>query len=136
MANTLKDKLASRIPKLRKERTKILKEHGTQVISQVTIAQAFGGMRGVKGMICDTSVVEPDKGLIIRGKPILKIQDRLPEEIFWLLITGDLPDADELKGFQKELRDANEVPGYVWKVLKAMPKSSHPIADVPPAGSW
>lgn len=128
MANTLKDKLASRIPKLRKERTKILKEHGTQIISQVTIAQAFGGMRGVKGMICDTSVVEPDKGLIIRGKPILKIKDRLPEEIFWLLITGDLPTAEELKGLQKEMKAAGDVPPYIWKVIKAMPKSSHPMA--------
>jgi citrate synthase len=128
MAKTLKEKLASKIPKLRKERTAILKEHGDLTISQVSVAQAFGGMRGVKGMICDTSVVEPDKGLIIRGKPIMNLKDRLPEEIFWLLITGELPDADELKGFQKEMKDAGEVPAYIWKVIKAMPKSSHPMA--------
>lgn len=128
MAKTLKEKLAGIIPKLREERTAILKEHGAKVISEVTIAQAFGGMRGVKGMICDTSVVEPDQGLIIRGKPILKIQDKLPEEIFWLLITGDLPSADELALFQKELKSYGEVPKYVWKVLKAMPKTSHPMA--------
>jgi citrate synthase len=79
-------------------------------------------------MVCDTSVVEPDKGLIIRGMPILKLKDKLPEEIFWLLITGELPSADELAGFQKELKKHGEVPNYVWKVLKAMPKSSHPMA--------
>lgn len=128
MAKTLKEKLAGIIPKLREERAAILKEHGTKVISEVTVAQAFGGMRGVKGMICDTSVVEPDQGLIIRGMPILKIQDKLPEEIFWLLITGDLPSADELATFQKELKSHGEVPNYVWKVLKAMPKTSHPMA--------
>jgi len=128
MAKTLQEKLAGLIPKLREERTAILKGHGAKVISDVTIAQAFGGMRGVKGMICDTSVVEPDQGLIIRGKPILKIQDKLPEEIFWLLITGDLPTADELELFQKELKAHGEVPNYIWKVLKAMPKTSHPMA--------
>ncbi|UCE23203.1 MAG: citrate (Si)-synthase [Candidatus Zixiibacteriota bacterium] len=128
MAKTLKEKLAGLIPKLREERTAILKGHGDKVISEVSVAQAFGGMRGVKGMICDTSVVEPDKGLIIRGKPILDIQDKLPEEIFWLLITGDLPSADELALFQKELKDRGEVPKYIWKVLKAMPKTSHPMA--------
>ncbi|HQL25000.1 MAG TPA: citrate (Si)-synthase, partial [candidate division Zixibacteria bacterium] len=54
--------------------------------------------------------------------------DRLPEEIFWLLCTGNLPTADELKGLQKELRAAAEIPPYVLKVLKAMPKTSHPMA--------
>ncbi|MBD3402118.1 citrate (Si)-synthase [candidate division GN15 bacterium] len=128
MAKTLKEKLADQIPKLREERTKLVKGHGDHVISQVSVAQAIGGMRGVKGMVCDTSVVEPDKGLIIRGRSILDLKDRLPEEIFWLLLLGELPTADELKGFQKQLKEYGEVPKYVWKVLKAMPKSSHPMA--------
>jgi len=128
MAKTLKEKMAGIIPKIREERKELLTQYGDKVISEVTVAQAFGGMRGVKGMICDTSVVEPDKGLIIRGKPIMDIKDRYPEEIFWLLITGSLPSADELKEFQKELKTHSEVPKYVWKVLKAMPKSSHPMA--------
>ena len=128
MAMTLKEKLADLIPKLRDERKALMTEHRDSVISQVTVAQAIGGMRGVKGMVCDTSVVEPDKGLIIRGLPIMKIKDKLPEEVFWLLITGDLPSADELQLFQKELKEHSEVPNYVWKVLKAMPKTSHPMA--------
>jgi citrate synthase len=110
MAKTLHDTLAAKIPRLRKERKTILTDYGKKQISDVTINQAFGGMRGVKGMICDTSVVEPDKGLIIRGKPLLKLKNRLPEEIFWLLITGNLPKADELKLFQKQLRKYGEVP--------------------------
>ena len=128
MAKTLKETLGDLIPKWREERVKLLKEHGDTKISDVTIAQAIGGMRGVKGMVCDTSVVEPDKGLIIRGIPLGKLTDKLPEEIFWLLCTGKLPTADELKGFQKELRKYSEVPKYVYKVLKAMPKNSHPMA--------
>jgi len=128
MAKTLKEKLGDLIPKLREERTSLAKNHGELKISEVTVAQALGGMRGVKGLVCDTSVVEPDQGLIIRGKPIMKIKDRLPEEIFWLLITGDFPTPDELAGLQKELKANGDVPAYVWKVLKAMPKTSHPMA--------
>jgi citrate synthase len=128
MAKTLNQKLKSLIPKLREERKKLAMSSGDVKISEVSVAQAIGGMRGVKGMVCDTSVVEPDKGLIIRGKPVLKLKDRLPEEIFWLLITGSMPTADELAGFQKQLNEHSEVPNYVWKVLKAMPKSSHPMA--------
>ncbi len=125
---TLHDTLEAIIPKLREEKKAILKKVGDKKISDVTVAQAFGGMRGIKGMICDTSVVEPDQGLIIRGYPLLKLKKRLPEEIFWLLITGKLPNKNELALFQKQLNEHNKVPAYVWKVLKAMPKGSHPMA--------
>ncbi len=128
MAKTLKETLAAQIPKLREERVTLMKQHGDHQISTVSVAQAIGGMRGIKGMVCDTSVVEPDQGLIIRGRPIMDITDKIPEEIFWLLITGNFPTADELKLFQKELKSYGEVPNYVWKVLKAMPKTSHPMA--------
>ncbi len=123
----LKDKLAAQIPGIRADLKELGKNYGDVKISDVSVAQAYGGMRGVKGMICDTSVVEPDKGLIIRGIPILEIKDKLPEEIFWLLITGELPSEAELKSLQDEFRAAGKVPDYVWKVLEAMPKDSHPM---------
>ena len=81
---TLQEVLAQKIPAYREEVQNVVKKHGDQKISDVTIAQAYGGMRGVKGMICDTSVVEPDKGLIIRGRPLLEIKHLWPEEIFFL----------------------------------------------------
>jgi citrate synthase len=123
----LKEKLASQIPALRTQMQALVKEHGNKVVSEVTIGQAFGGMRGVKGMICDTSVVDPDTGLVIRGIPIGKLASRLPEEIFYLLCTGELPDAESLAALQDELRQRAEVPAYVWDVLKAMPDGSHPM---------
>ena len=124
---TLKEKLASQIPGLRDGAHQLVKEHGSKSISEVTVAQAFGGMRGVKGLVCDTSVVSPDTGLVIRGKPIGEIADRLPEEIFWLLLTGELPDAGSLKELQADLIKRSEVPAYVWDVLRAMPADSHPM---------
>ena len=94
---TLQNKLAKMIPPLRDELKVIGKKYGAKKISDVTVAQAYGGMRGVKCMICDTSVVYPDKGLVIRGIPIMELRDRLPEEIFYLLCTGELPDKSGLK---------------------------------------
>ncbi len=124
---TLKEKLASQIPGLRDEVRRLVKENGSKSISEVTVTQAFGGMRGVKGLVCDTSVVAPDKGLVIRGNPIGEIANRLPEEIFYLLLTGEPPDAAALKSLQADLRERAEVPSYVWGVLKAMPADSHPM---------
>jgi citrate synthase len=112
---------------MREEVKKLLADHGSHVISEVTITQAYGGMRGVKGMICDTSVVEPDKGLIIRGRPLLEIKHLWPEEIFYLLLTGEEPDATAKASLQQEYDKRATVPDYVWDVLYAMPEDSHPM---------
>jgi len=123
----LKERLAQQIPALREELRGLSKEHGNTIISEVTVGQAFGGMRGVKGMICDTSVVDADTGLVIRGIPIGDLAGRLPEEIFYLLCTGELPDKPALDLLQADLRKRAQVPSYVWKVLEAMPEDSHPM---------
>lgn len=119
--------LSNRIPAWRDEVKKIQKEHGAKVISQVTIEQAYGGMRGVKSLVCDTSEVPPDKGLIVRGRPIGEFTENTAEDIMWLLLTGDLPTKEETIDLQKELRSRAKVPEYVWAVMKAMPADSHPM---------
>jgi citrate synthase len=126
--STLIETLTKRIPEWRDEARQILSEKGENVISNVTAAQAYGGMRGIKALVCDTSAVSPDSGLIIRGRPLLEITDILPEEVFFLLLTGDMPDEDALSDLQKQLTEHSEVPGYVWDVLNAMPDDSHPMA--------
>ena len=125
--STLKETLAAQIPALRRETRELIDQYGDKVISEVTVAQAFGGMRGVRCMVCDTSVVDPDLGLIVRGRPISELADRLPEEIFFLLCTGELPDRDALRGLQADLQNRAQVPNYVWRVLRALPKDTHPM---------
>lgn len=123
----LHDKLEGQIPALREELHALAKEQGSAVVSEVTVSQVLGGLRGVKGLWCDTSVVDADQGLIVRGIPIAKLAGRLPEEVFYLLLTGDLPGAEELASLRNDLRRRAQVPGYVWDVLKAMPEDSHPM---------
>jgi citrate synthase len=123
----LQNRLGELIPKWRQETRNLVKKHGARKISDVTVLQAYGGMRGVKGMVCDTSEVPPDKGLLIRGTPIGKLADKTPEDIFYMLCTGELPNARDRKALAKDLADRAKVPGYVWKVLEAMPSNSHPM---------
>jgi citrate synthase len=123
----LKDKLASQVQNLRDRVRNLAKENGKKAVSEVTVEQVLGGMRGVRSLICDTSEVALDKGLIIRGIPILQLTEKLPEEIFWLLLTGELPNQKELKELQDELNKRSEVPGYMWDLLKAFPPDAHPM---------
>jgi citrate synthase len=125
---TLQDILMEKLPAYRERTQKLIKDHGDEVISQVTVKQAFGGMRGVKGMVCDTSVVNPDEGLSVRGHPLLDIGHLWPEEMFFLLLTGEMPDDDAKAALQSELDRRSQVPDYVWKAITAMPKDTCPMA--------
>jgi citrate synthase len=124
----LQARLAQLVPALRDTVKKLTKGSGAVKIADCTIEQAFGGMRGVKALVCDTSEVPPDKGLIIRGIPVAQLTGQLPEETLWLLLTGEQPDAGQLADLQADLRARARVPEYVWAVLGAMPADSHPMA--------
>ena len=78
----LQEQLSSKIPKWQEDLKLVLNEKGDKVISDVTVSQAVKGMRGVKSLICDTSTVSADKGLIIRGNSILDITGILPKRYF------------------------------------------------------
>ncbi len=122
------EKLSEKIDEWRHEAKVLLEKGNSKILSEVTVAQAYGGMRGVRSLICDTSRVPQDEGLIIRGIHLNKLVDKTPEEIYFLLLTGDLPSNEELKLFSAELKKRKNVPSYVWDVLKSMPKDSHPMA--------
>ena len=123
----LLEKLEEKIPNWRDDVRSLLSDSGSSVISEVTLKQAYGGMRGVKGLVCETSSVSADTGLIIRGKPLLDIIEILPEEVLYLLLTGDLPDNASLKELQSNLQEHAVVPDYIWTIMESMPKDSHPM---------
>jgi citrate synthase len=125
---SIKEALGAMIPGMQEEIKDLVKNHGSEVVSEVTIKQVYGGMRGVKALVCDTSTVDPYDGLIIRGIPLAQVTERLPEEIFYLLCTGDLPADEDVEDLKGEFQKRSELPGFVIDVLKALPKSAHPMA--------
>ena len=125
--NLLKKEVLRQIPKVQEEIKSLISEKGSEKISDVNVSQAYSGLRGIKAFVCDTSSVSADKGLIIRGIPLLEITHISPEEVFFLLLTSRLPDEKELEDLKKGFSEHVKVPDYVWDVLSAMPKNSHPM---------
>ena len=125
--NLLKNELKNQIPIVQDEIKQLIKEKGDEKISDVSVAQAYSGLRGIKAFVCDTSSVSAEKGLIIRGIPLLEITHILPEEVFFLLLTGKLPDSRELNDLKDEFSAHLNVPDYVWNVLDEMPDDAHPM---------
>ncbi len=121
-------KLQVLLPELRNERTSLLKDHGDTKISSVAVEQVLGGMRAVPALLCETSSVSPDEGLRIRNIPILELTSYLPEDIFFLLCTGSLPNDAEREELRYAFAAHAKLPDYLWNVLAAMPSDSHPMA--------
>ena len=124
---SLKNEIKNQIPILQDEIKQLISDKGDQKISEVTVSQAYSGLRGIKAFVCDTSSVSADKGLIIRGIPLLDITHIMPEEVFYLLLTGKLPNELELKELQGVFINHLEVPDYVWNILGEMPEDAHPM---------
>lgn len=121
------EKVGSRIESLNSELQQLFETNPNAVVGEISFKQLLGGMRGMKSLICNTSYVDPYKGLYVSGMQIPEFEDRSPEEIFYLLTTGQLPNATQLQELQGELAANAEVPGYVWDIVRAAPKSIHPM---------
>ncbi len=138
MAN-LKEKFASKMVPMRERIQKVLKEHGEMKISDVTIAQAYGGARSVKCMVWETSALDPMEGIRFRGYTIPELQQKLPkapggeepipEGIFHLLLTGDMPTYQDTVEITEEWRKRSALPKYLIDVLKAIPADTHPMTQ-------
>ena len=134
----LKAKLKEKIDAHRPRTTKLLKEHGDKKISDVTVAQAIGGIRGVKCLVTDISYLDPNEGIRFRGRTIPETLEALPkvkdgdmpyvEGFLFYLLTGDIPTEEETQEMVAEFKKRSKTPEYVFDMLKALPKDSHPMA--------
>lgn len=137
MMSTLKNTLKQKVEAARPRTTRLVKEFGKVVIDQVTIDQAIGGARDVSCLVTDISYLDPQEGIRFRGKTIPETFAALPKapgseyptvEAFWyFLLTGDIPTQDQVDEVIAEWKSRQNVPAYVFDVIRALPKESHPM---------
>jgi len=135
--STLKDTLYKKIEEHRPRTAKLLKEFGDTKISEVTIAQAIGGARGVRCLVTDISYLDPEEGIRFRGRTIPETFEVLPKvpgsdypfvEGFWYyLLTSDVPTMKQAEEVVADFKERRDMPQYVMDVLRAMPGDTHPM---------
>uniref|UniRef100_A0A0N5AMZ0 Citrate synthase n=1 Tax=Syphacia muris TaxID=451379 RepID=A0A0N5AMZ0_9BILA len=135
----LKDVLARKIPQHNKEILEFRKKHGKTVIQNVSIDMIYGGMRTLKSMVTETSVLDPEEGIRFRGYSIPECQkllphapggeEPLPEGIWWLLCTGDIPNEKQVSTISKEWVERAAIPEHVDRMLSNFPSNLHPMAQ-------
>lgn len=133
----LKERLTSKLPAERERYRRLVKEYGNVKVDEITIAQLAGGMRGIKCLLTDISYLDPYEGIRFRGYTIPEVLEKLPKRdgaeiplvggFYYLLLTGDLPTMEEAEGVEAEWKARGEVPGYVYDVLRAQPRDTHPM---------
>ncbi len=117
----------------------LLKANGNLVIDQVKIEQLHGGMRGIKLMLWETSSLDSIEGIRFRGYNIPELKEKLPringakepipEGLFWLMLTGELPTVEQLKWVSEDWSKRSDVPLHVFKVLDSLDNSIHPMTQ-------
>ncbi|KOB75953.1 Citrate synthase [Operophtera brumata] len=135
----LKSILQEKIPKEQERIREFRKKHGSTKVGEVTVDMMYSGMRGIKGLVWETSVLDPDEGIRFRGLSIPECQAQLPkakggqepipEGLFWLLVTGDVPTDAQAKSLSKEWAQRAELPSHVVTMLNNMPSKLHPMSQ-------
>ncbi|XP_050221552.1 citrate synthase, mitochondrial isoform X2 [Mercurialis annua] len=135
----LHSQLAELIPEQQERIKKLKTEYGKVQLGNITVDMVLGGMRGMTGLLWETSLLDPDEGIRFRGLSIPECQkvlpaaksggEPLPEGLLWLLLTGKVPSKEQVDALSKELRDRATVPDYVYKAIDALPVSAHPMTQ-------
>ena len=125
---------------LKVEVKSLLKEHGGKKVDEVTLRQVFGGMRGVKSMVWTASNLDAEEGIRFRGYNIPQLREKLPtrsndneplpEGLFWLMLTGELPEADDVRWLSDEWERRGAVPQHTYDLLDSLPDDAHPMAQL------
>jgi citrate synthase len=133
----LHDKISAQLPEWRARVQKLVKEHGEVVVDQVTVGQVYGGMRDIKSMVTDISLVDPAQGILFRGKSIPEILKVLPRPdgsdmpyvggLFYYLLVGEVPTKAQAEEVESEWAKRATVPAYVFDMLRTLPADTHPM---------
>ncbi len=131
------DKIAQQLPPWRERMRALAKEHAEVVADRVTVGQIVGGMRDVKVLLTDISYVDPAEGIRFRGLSIPEVLQALPKApgsemplvggLYYLLMVGEIPTQEQALEVEAEWARRALVPDYVYKMLKAMPRDTHPM---------
>lgn len=90
-------------------------------------------------MVWEGSVLDANEGIRFHGKTIEDCQkvlpkgttgtEMLPEAMFWLLLTGQVPSTSQIRAFSRELAEKSALPSFVEHMLDSFPTDLHPMTQ-------
>ncbi|WP_143305000.1 citrate (Si)-synthase, eukaryotic [Chitinophaga vietnamensis] len=133
----IKEKFKVKADELNAEVKDLLKNHGNTKIDDVTIAQVYQGMRGITGLVTETSLLDANEGIRFRGYSIPELREALPkapggaeplpEGLFYLMLIGELPTEADVQYLSSMWGRRSHVPNHVFDAIEALPINTHPM---------
>jgi citrate synthase len=133
----LKDRFKVKAETSAAELKDLLKQHGNKKIGEVQLSQIYQGMRGITGLVSETSLLDAKEGIRFRGYSIPELQDKLPkvpggteplpEGLFYLMLIGELPDEEAVAYITSSWQRRSHVPNHVFAAIDALPVTAHPM---------
>lgn len=133
----IKDKFKIKADEASAEIRDLLKQHGNKVIGEVTLSQIYQGMRGITGLVTETSLLDSQEGIRFRGYSIPELREKLPkapdgseplpEGLFYLMLLGELPGDDDVHHITNTWQRRSHVPSHVFDVVDSFPPYAHPM---------
>ena len=125
----LKDRFREKATASAAEIKNLLKEHGNKKIGEVQLSQVYQGMRGITGLVSETSLLDSKEGIRFRGHSIPELQDKLPkanggteplpEGLFYLMLIGELPTEEDAAYITSSWQRRSHVPTHVFDATDA-----------------
>ena len=139
MKDNLKEKFAAKYPAVAADVKALVKEHGSFVLGNYTVEQVYQGMKGMLGMITETSKLDSEIGIKFRGYSIPELHEKLPkapggteplpEGIFYLMLLGELPTVQDVVELSNNWARRSNVPKHVFDIIDSMPANAHPMTQ-------
>ena len=137
--DVIKSQFKAKADEVSAEIKELLKEHGNKKIGEVTLSQAYQGMRGITGLVTETSLLDAQEGIRFRGYTIPELQQKLPkapngseplpEGLFYLMLLGKLPTEEEANNVTNVWQRRSHVPNHVFDTIEALPVNTHPMTQ-------
>jgi citrate synthase len=135
----VKDRFKQKADALAAEIKSILQEHGNKTIGEVQLSQIYQGMRGMTGLVTETSLLDAQDGIRFRGYSIPELKEKLPsaedgseplpEGLFYLMLVGELPSEDDVHHLTAVWQRRSHVPNHVFATIEALPIATHPMTQ-------
>ncbi len=135
----IKDRFKEKADKTALEIKTLLKEHGDKKIGEVTLSQIYQGMRGITGLVTETSLLDAQEGIRFRGYSIPELREKLtkspngseplPEGLFYLMLMGELPADEDVHHLTSVWQRRSHVPNHVFATIEALPVTTHPMTQ-------
>jgi citrate synthase len=87
------------------------------------------GLRGVTVADTKVSFIDGDKGILIyRGYRIEDLAEKSSfMEVAYLILNGTLPDKKELAEFENRVKEARQVPEFIYESFNKLPEDANPM---------